>query len=484
MLTVRKSLAWTFSEQALQFLLQFVASVAIARLLSPAEVGIFAIAMATQVVITSLGNFGVGSYLIREERLTDDKIRTAFGAWLIISFSLGALVFLTREFMAASYGAAGVSQALAVTALTFFIAPFGAPASALLSREMRFDVLHHIGLAGTAAGAATAITLAALGFSYMALAWSLVVGAATRSLLLLTVKRDHLRLLPSLRRWRDVLSFGGWLTGATLAGTASTEFTKFILAGMLGPSVLALYERAVQIPFMLRQALFTPLGRVLFPLLSDHARKGIDIGPAVLRVVEASTALVWPAFLAISLLSEPLVVAIFGDQWLAAGTILPYVLLAHAILVVLPQPDQILVPYGRVRRLFALRTATMIVNLSGAFIGALHGLTTYAMLLPLISTAFVIMAYFAMRQHLSILSIKIFAAYSKALLVAAVTALPALGVRLQYDSVEVPITALTIAAALGAALWLATIRLLNHSLNDEICRLTSTLRGASAKHSH
>src|SRR3546814_17503501 len=59
-LTIRTSFAWAFSEQTLQQLVQLAAAVLIARLLTPEEMGTFALAYAASAVLTALRSFGVG----------------------------------------------------------------------------------------------------------------------------------------------------------------------------------------------------------------------------------------------------------------------------------------------------------------------------------------------------------------------------------------------------------------------------------------
>jgi len=196
-LSTRKSLAWSFSQEFFQKAFRFAGSIVIARLLTPDEVGVFAIAMSANYLLNSVRDFGVGSYLIREPDLTRDKVRTVFGLTLAIQWTLGALLVGLRGPVADLYGTPGIAEVLGVLALSFFIAPFGQPANALLRRDMRFDLLHHIGIAGVTVGTGTTILLAALGFSYMSMAWGLLAGHVTRITLTLSVRRDHLRLLPA-----------------------------------------------------------------------------------------------------------------------------------------------------------------------------------------------------------------------------------------------------------------------------------------------
>lgn len=466
-MSTRKSLAWSFSQQFGQKGLQFLASIVIARLLTPDEVGVFAIAMAAQALISSLREFGVGSYLIREEELNDDKIRTAFGIWLAVSWSLGLFVLLVRGPLATLYDTPGIADVMILLSISFFITPFGQPANALLTREMRFDVLHHIALTTTVASIATSITLAALGFSYMALAWGMVAGVVVRALLLIAVRPDHLKLLPGFRYWRDVVQFGGYLTGASLAGTVNTEGVKFVLGGLITPGTLALFERAVQIPSLARQSLFGPLGRVLFPTFSKDIREGHSIGPAVVKLVAAQTVIIWPTFLTIGLLAEPVVVFLFGENWRVAGEILPYILFAQALLPLLPQLEQILVPYGEVRRLFWLRMVLMVSNIGLAVAGAIHSLELFAMLRPVETSIAVTLIYLAIRHLWQVEPGQIHPIYARAVMVSLISAVPAAVVRVIWAD-AVPIWALLVVAASAPVLWLLGIYLTNHPLRKEI----------------
>ena len=51
-MNLRRSLGWAFSQELLTFALQFVGSLVMARLLTPAEFGVFALAMAASYLLS------------------------------------------------------------------------------------------------------------------------------------------------------------------------------------------------------------------------------------------------------------------------------------------------------------------------------------------------------------------------------------------------------------------------------------------------
>lgn len=450
----------------------------VARLLTPHEMGIFGLSVAAYYLISSLRDFGVGSYLIQQATLNDEKIRSAFGVWIVVSWSLAFLVFALRNYIANFYHTAGIANVLALITVSLIVTPVGQPAQALLSREMRFDVLHHIALAATAVTVVTNIGLAVVGFSYMALAWGMVAGTVINSCLLILVRPTHLRMLPSLKHWRDVLGFGGWLTGVSLIDTIKVEGNRFILGAYINPAAVGLFDRAIQIPNQVRDSLFSPLWRVLFPAFSRDIRDGISISPSLEKLVAITSVVVWPAFLTIGVLAQPILVVLFGEKWRVAGEILPFFLFSQALLALLPPAYQILVPHGKVRRYFWLSTFGALNVLSFAVVGAMHSLRMFAMLNPVAVALYLVVACFSIRKFLGVSWRSFVRHYRNSCVVAVLSSSPALICYLLYGQ-NVPVLALAGVALISPVLWLLLLYAVKNPAIGEISQVVSRLANIS-----
>jgi len=471
-MTLRRSLAWSFSQQFWLYVLQFASMVVIARLLTPGEVGVFILAFTVHQFLGAFRELGVGAFLIREPRLTDGKIRTVFGISILLSTGIALVILALRHPLAGAFGESGVAEVLLIVAVTVFIGPLARPAQALLRREMRFDILHHVNLSTKLLGVVLAIWLAWEGFSYMALAWSMLAERVASIAMILAVERRHLRLGPSLSDWRRVVAFGGWLSAANLAGSAAAAGNKFLLGALINPAAAALFDRSNRIPGMVRAGLFRPLGQVFMPTFAKDLREGRSIGPKIEKLVGATAAVVWPAFLIIGMLAEPVVLLLFGPNWIEVATILPWLLAGQAIATCLPQPVQILVPHGRVRRLFALRLAQTVTALTIGAIAATYGLEAFAMSRPLAVGLFMVMLWITIAPFIDVAPRQLARVHAKSLICAIITAAPTTAVTLHYGA-GAPVGLLIAALAAAPVLWLAAVHALHHPLRPELMRLSA-----------
>ena len=79
--SVRRSVWLTFADSYFGLVLQIASTMIIARILTPQEIGVFAIAAVFSTLASMFRDFGVAEYLIQERELTSDKI----AAWCFSS---------------------------------------------------------------------------------------------------------------------------------------------------------------------------------------------------------------------------------------------------------------------------------------------------------------------------------------------------------------------------------------------------------------
>ncbi|RYE41718.1 MAG: lipopolysaccharide biosynthesis protein, partial [Hyphomicrobiales bacterium] len=133
---VRSALAWRWGTQVLAQIMTWASTIAVVRLLSPSDYGLYAM---TQAVVTGLAFLNGQSFatsLIQTDRIDERRIGQVFGLLLLLNGGLALAQFLLAPLAARYYGEPLVEPMLQIQALIFLTIPFAALPQELLARRI------------------------------------------------------------------------------------------------------------------------------------------------------------------------------------------------------------------------------------------------------------------------------------------------------------------------------------------------------------
>lgn len=374
MTNLRKSLAISFAEKYSVFFIQFVSSLVIARLLTPQEIGVFSVGSVIVSLSHVLRDFGVSNYLIQEKDLTRDRIRAAQSMLLLTSWPLSIVLYFAAEPLARLYQEPGMIQILWVLSLNFILLPFGAITVALLRRDMRFTVLYGINTASALIHAATAITLAYLGFGFMSLAWAGLANVVSITVVSLFCRQPGQPWLPGLASLSRVFSIGSQLSGASFLWELGAGGPELITGRMLGFQPVGYLSRAYGAVNLIYRALAETLLPVAVPFFAHQAREQGNLIALFHRGLAYLSAISWPAFVCLAIGAEPIILLLYGDQWHAAVTPLRILCFGMAILTLANVGGAMALGMGKVQLTFRMHAIFQPLKLVFVTLGALVGL--------------------------------------------------------------------------------------------------------------
>ena len=93
----KKGLYWKFFDQFMNYGMQFIVGIFMARMLSPSDYGITALPAVFMAVAGVFISGGFGSALIRKENLTEEDLSTAFYYSVIVGVVCYDLIFKGSE---------------------------------------------------------------------------------------------------------------------------------------------------------------------------------------------------------------------------------------------------------------------------------------------------------------------------------------------------------------------------------------------------
>lgn len=468
-MSIRRSLVWMMLSQGGYFVLQFSASVVLARLLTPYEVGVYAAGAAIVGFLSVMQAFGLTLLVIREPVLDRHLSAGVFTMNAIIAVILSLAIVAFSAFGGAFLREAGVQRVMLVLAILPLIGILEFLPAANLERNGEFKTIALINLLRAVAMTGTTVGLALAGLSYMSYPWGLVAASVVGASALMTLGRRHVSFRIGTVAWPRIIRFGLQQLSIQGVTTVSGRVSEFLLGRFLGLSALGLYGRASNLNNMIWTNILLMIGRVIMVDLAAKKRNDLGIRESYLRTTELMTALLWPCFAGLGLLAGPLIRTIYGEKWVAAAPPLAALSVAAMLHMSLSMTWELFAlcnETGRQARFEAVRSAVGL----GMFVGgALISLTAAA--IGRIGEAVFSVALY--RPHVermtSTTRADFIPIYRRSAIITAASCAPALALMLIYDwSPRTPFALVMLAVAGGIAAWLAAIRLTGHALADEV----------------
>lgn len=367
---------WGALDQGVQLVLRLGAMVALARLLSPGDIGLMALAF----IVINLGSvivgIGVSEALVQRRNLEPEYVRAA----LTISTAsgiLGALltIALSRP-IADLFGAPRLALVLVSVSVIFVLMAVERTPNDMLVREMRFRDFYISSTIATVASVAVAIPLAAENAGV----WALVAMALTES-----VVATGLAWVLALRagvwrpgwswdpaRARTLLRFGINVTGSRLIEFANVD--NIAVGKVLGATRLGYYDLAFRTVVKPVTTISAALGATAFSAFSSVQDDLPRLRGGLARANRYVALVSFPSAVGLIVTAPLLVPAVFGPKWTPAvsalqilaalGPRIGFTNLDGALYQALGQPEW----------RFRLGVAGLCVTIPGVIIGVQHGI--------------------------------------------------------------------------------------------------------------
>lgn len=314
------AVALIFSE-----LVSFGQTIALARLLSPAEVGMFAAGTVLTMLLTTFVEGGMRSALVQREDRIADAAETVFRASIGygLAVTLGALAAAPIVGMIFHSHTIGLIAA-ATSGFLLVFSLVNVP-EALLQRDFSVKRRIIVGPVVSVSFCVAAVALAASGFGV----WSMVVGTYVSYLVWAASVWWLARWRPgrgraSIRLWRELARFGSPVLVGMIGSRVQATAEAAVVGRGLSAAALGQYrygQRMAQIPvrFIVEVGAFS-----LFPAFARIAqeRDADRLRAAYLRAIRLSTVGAAALTGLIVALGEPAVVIVFGERWREAGVVL------------------------------------------------------------------------------------------------------------------------------------------------------------------
>ncbi len=480
-MNARRALGIMFLSSNAMTLVHFAVTLVLARLLSPADVGIFSMTVMFANIAALFRDFGVTTYLQREPELDDDKRASALSFLLITSWGTAAAMYLLSGPVAAFFNEPGVGRVMRVFCLSFLIVPFASYFYGLLARDLQAGKQAVIGAVGTVAYAVCCLVLAALDFGYMALAWANFANIAATIAAHLVMRSGRLPGRLSLLHWRSLLHFGGGSLLGSFLEKVNQSVPDLLLGKLSGATSVGLFSRANGLMGLLGQMIWPAVSYTTLPFLARSHHEGTALGPIIIRGLNLVCMIGWPVFMGLALFSKEVIHVLYGDQWLAAAPLASILAVGFAARLLVCLTSASLTAVGRpylAGQASAVDLAARVAAVALFGVAELWHFAVAIALADVLSTAFPI---WQMRRYLGLHVRELLRSLGQTLQACLLPWATVLVLRFTLPDGWPDALALVVVLGLGLLAWMAGMRWVQHPLLDELRPLLAKLLPPAAQ---
>jgi len=318
----------TVGGQVLKIVLQVLAVVLLARLLSPRDYGLVAMVMTVIGVGDLLRDFGLSSAAVQCRTLSRKQRDNLWWINTAIGVGLALVVGAAAPLLAGLYDRPELTGLARVLCVTFVINGVATQYRADLNRRMRFAQLALADVTAPAVGLAAALAAAHVGATY----WAIVVQQVVTLAAMLAVVVCSARWLPG-RPDRSVpmdglLRFGWNLAGSQVVGYLGRNVDSLIIGVRFGAVPLGLYNRGYQLLMTPLGQLCAPTTTVALPVLSRLREEPLEYHQYLRR---GQLVMGYTLVAGLGLViggAQPVTAVLLGEQWTAVTPVLRLLALA------------------------------------------------------------------------------------------------------------------------------------------------------------
>ena len=376
---------WTVSMRWVMRGIGFINVIILARLLTPEDFGI--VAMATLVIgfIENFTRMGTQQLLIREQDIDSAMVNTA---WTIniIQAGLIALVLLAIGPIVSTYfGEDRLLPVIYILSISCAIGGFFNIGVTLARKELNFALDFRANVYTRLTSFFVTLFLVVVLRDYWALVYGRLLGSIIGVLISYAIHPYRPKLC--IKYFRKYLKFSYSIIPLNISRYLNEKLDVIIVGGFTSAATLGIYNIAADLSKLFTGEIAEPLGRGLMPSYAKLAGEPKVLAIAFAKVLSVSSAVIIPVGTGLCLVANQFVPLLLGAQWLE---VVPYVqwlaIYATLLSVMRLMSTQILIVTGyegRAAKLSWLRALTLLVAAGAAAYA--YGPLGVAIICPLVA---------------------------------------------------------------------------------------------------
>ena len=315
---IAESFFWLVLPRGGVQLLSFFSTLLVARLLTPADYGVMALANVWTSSFALISEMGLGAAIIQFRDLEERELNTCF--WLMISMACVGygLLFMAAPAIANWFASPALENVLRVVGVALPLIAVRVVPDSLLRKGVRLDKVSQAEIIASLIVIPVTLILAWQGAGV----WSLVVAAVLMPLIHSLCVFWFVQWWPGWAiggtRFKALIDFSLSTVGSRLCWAFYEQADTVVLGKFVGQSSLGAYAMAKELALLPVNKVATVVNHLATPIMAELQADRQALAASILRSVRLVSWVTFPLCMGLCLVAEDLVRVVLTEKWIAA----------------------------------------------------------------------------------------------------------------------------------------------------------------------
>lgn len=313
-----KGIVWAAVDKFGIVMLQFVINIVLARLLVPNDFGLVGMIMIFIAVSQTLIDGGFASALIQKVDASQTDYSTIFYWNILFSAVLYLGIFVAAPHVEVFFMIEGLGELLRALGVVVVINALTLVQRTILRKSLDFRTIAIVDVLSCGISAGIAIYMAFHGCGAWSIVGMQISNALLATLLFWSMSKWRPMLAFSVKSFRSLFSYGGYLLIANIMQDVCTHIQGVVIGRNFSASQTGLYSQAKKMDEVASMTIPSLLCQVLFPLYSEKQNDKealVDMLRGNMRMISF---VIFPLMMLLIIIAHPVFILLYGDKWVDA----------------------------------------------------------------------------------------------------------------------------------------------------------------------
>jgi teichuronic acid exporter len=387
-------LFWSFTDNFLQQIVNFIVGIVLARILLPEEFGLLGIISVFIAVSNTFVNNGLCDALINKKEPNEKDYNTVFWTNVLLGFFIYLLLFIAAPSISLFFKQESLTTLIRITAISIILVSFSSIQRTLLTKEINFKTITVVSTLSVIISGIVALYMATHGFGILSLVVRMVLGQLVTLILFWILNKWRPKFIFDLDSFKELYKYGTNLLLSRLMNSLYDNLYYFVIGKYFSPANLGYYSRADTFKNLASNNIISTVQRVSFSVLSAKTDEKTQM--ELFKKFLSGTFFITSFFMTLLFVcSNEIILILIGAKWANSIPYLQILSISGLFIPLYALNINFLAVKNRTRLYFKIELFTKLFAIPTIIVGIYFGINAMLIALSIASfLAYLISFYF------------------------------------------------------------------------------------------